>query len=248
MTEVQVTTNFPSFVDENPLSLPARAHRAPSRTCGRSWLDSHNDSDSERALPVTQHFETTCSSGGRHTPRTTLAGRLGALTSTASMKLKRLDPVKMAYLRTSFIFGFSVLITWIPSSINRLYSLRNGGQVSYSLSIASGCVLPLQGVWNAIIFFTTSWPAVQAEAKTLKAKFGYGTCEYPRGTRLESRLGISSVETCDAFNGSRCHGSKWCACASCGVEDIQLGELNDRRSASLANSSPKQQRQTIRIV
>lgn len=164
------------------------------------------------------------------------------------MKLKRLDPIKMAYLRTSFIFGFSVLITWIPSSVNRLYSLTNGGRVSYSLSIASGCVLPLQGVWNAIIFFTTSWPAVQAEAKTLKAKFGYGVCEYPRGTRLESRLGISSVETCDAFNESRCHGSKWCNCVACGAEDIQLGEQKGGRSASPANSSLKPQKQTIRIV
>lgn len=76
--------------------------------------------------------------------------------SSASLKLKRLDPVKMAYLRTSFIFAFAVLITWIPSSVNRLYSLSHGGKVSFQLSVASGCVLPLQGVWNAIIFFTTS--------------------------------------------------------------------------------------------
>lgn len=62
----------------------------------------------------------------------------------------------MAYLRTSFIFAFAVLITWIPSSVNRLYSLANGGRVSFALSVANGCVLPLQGVWNAIIYLTTS--------------------------------------------------------------------------------------------
>jgi hypothetical protein len=76
--------------------------------------------------------------------------------SSASSKLKRLDPVKMAYLRTSFIFGFAILITWIPSSVNRLYSLTSQGRVNFQLSVASGCVLPLQGVWNALIYFTTS--------------------------------------------------------------------------------------------
>lgn len=197
---VQVTTNFSSFVEDHPPLPPHVAHRTTSRS---AWLDSHNDSDSEMALP-TQQFETICSSGGQHKKRTTLAGRLGNLTSTASMKLKRLDPVKMAYLRTSFIFGFSVLITWIPSSVNRLYSLANGGQVSYSLSIASGCVLPLQGVWNAIIFFTTSWSAVQAEARIIKTKFGYGVGDCR--SRLESRMDISSNERCDAFSESQRDG------------------------------------------
>lgn len=75
---------------------------------------------------------------------------------SASLKLKRLDPVKVSYLRTSFIFAFAVLITWIPSSINRLYSLTHDNQVSFGLSLASGCVLPLQGVWNAIIYFSIS--------------------------------------------------------------------------------------------
>lgn len=86
----------------------------------------------------------------------TLLSRLRRVKSNASLKLKRLDPVKMAYLRTSFIFGFAILITWIPSSVNRLYSLTYHGRVNFQLSVASGCVLPLQGVWNALIYFTTS--------------------------------------------------------------------------------------------
>ncbi|TWU71036.1 hypothetical protein ED733_001476 [Metarhizium rileyi] len=214
VTEVQVTTNFTNFADDDiPAPLAAAAavhHRTPSQMGGRSWLDSHNESEGEMVMPM-QQFETICSSGGQFASHTTLAGRFGALTSTASMKLKSLDPVKMAYLRTSFIFGFSVLITWIPSSVNRLYSLANGGQVSYPLSIASGCVLPLQGVWNAIIFFTTSWSAVQIEVKSLKARLGYGGGrEYPLGNRLESRLGITSAESCEAFSESQGHGPKCC--------------------------------------
>ncbi|KAL7924455.1 hypothetical protein ACQKWADRAFT_269252 [Trichoderma austrokoningii] len=89
-------------------------------------------------------------------PPKTLLSRLRHVKSNASLKLKRLDPVKMAYLRTSFIFGFAILITWIPSSVNRLYSLTYHGRINFQLSVASGCVLPLQGVWNALIYFTTS--------------------------------------------------------------------------------------------
>jgi hypothetical protein len=207
--------------------------------CGQSWLDSCHDSDSDRADRVapTQQFETTCSSGGQQPNGTTQDGKFRALKKKVSMKLKRWDPVKMAYLRTSFIFGLSVLITWIPSSANRFYSLSHHGQVSYRLSIASGCVLPLQGVWNAIIFFTTSWSAVQAEARSLKAKFGYGGGEYPRGTRLESRLGISSVETYDSFK-VRCHGPGGCGCGNCEMQDLQLDGRSGRRTPSPGSTSP----------
>ncbi|QPH18006.1 hypothetical protein C2857_002957 [Epichloe festucae Fl1] len=223
VTEVHITTDVPGFDSQEAIASPTAAHSAESRMCGGL---SHNDSQAEFRARPTQQFETTCSSGGRHTNRTTLSGRFGTLTSTASMKLRRLDPVKMAYLRTSFIFGLSVLITWIPSSVNRLYSLANEGQVSYSLSIASGCVLPLQGVWNAIIFFTTSWSAVRAEATAVKARFGYGHREYPRGTtRLDSRLGLSSTDTSDDFGESQVPGKKWCGCSRCcGGDETEIYE------------------------
>lgn len=97
------------------------------------------------------------------TPRsnkTSFSNQLGKLKKTATTRLRRLDPVKMAYLRTSFIFGFAVLITWIPSSVNRLYSIANNSHINFQLSAVSGTVLPLQGVWNALIYFTTSGKTV----------------------------------------------------------------------------------------
>jgi hypothetical protein len=72
-------------------------------------------------------------------------------------KLRHMDPVKLAYLRTSFVFAISVLVTWTPSSINRVYTLVYPSRISYGLNIASAAVLPLQGVWNAVIYFSTSW-------------------------------------------------------------------------------------------
>ncbi|KAK3389410.1 putative cAMP receptor-like protein [Podospora didyma] len=66
------------------------------------------------------------------------------------------DPVKRAYLRTAVLFALSVLVTWIPSSINRIRGLLYPDS-PYPYNVATAAVLPLQGVWNAIIFFVTSW-------------------------------------------------------------------------------------------
>lgn len=107
--------------------------------------------------PISRHLQK------QRRPKWSIMSSIVNMKTQAMSKWRRLDPVKMAYLRTSFIFGFSVLITWIPSSINRLYSLANDGKVSFQLSVASGCVLPLQGVWNAIIYFTTGCGIIKEE-------------------------------------------------------------------------------------
>ncbi|KLU91637.1 G-protein coupled receptor [Magnaporthiopsis poae ATCC 64411] len=82
-------------------------------------------------------------------------------------RLRHLDPVKLAYLRTSFVFAISVLVTWTPSSINRVYNLIYPDKVSYPLNLASAAVLPLQGVWNAVIYFSTSWKTLRQEWEDL---------------------------------------------------------------------------------
>ncbi|KAI0428812.1 hypothetical protein F5Y09DRAFT_332312 [Xylaria sp. FL1042] len=80
-------------------------------------------------------------------------------------KFSHMDPVKLAYLRTSFVFAVSVLITWTPSSINRVHDIVNPNEFSYPLNLASAIVLPLQGLWNAVIFFSTAWPAMWQEMR-----------------------------------------------------------------------------------
>ena len=85
--------------------------------------------------------------------------RLGSLGSRATAVIDRftvVDPVKRAYLRTSILFCISVFVTWIPSSINRIHSLVTN-ESPFGYNVASACVLPLQGVWNGLIFFITSW-------------------------------------------------------------------------------------------
>jgi hypothetical protein len=58
-----------------------------------------------------------------------------------------------SYVRTALLFFVILLVTWVPSSLNRLYSLIcTGGAPSYTLSLLSSIVLPLQGFWNAVVF------------------------------------------------------------------------------------------------
>ncbi|KAK0748405.1 hypothetical protein B0T21DRAFT_398516 [Apiosordaria backusii] len=87
-------------------------------------------------------------------------------------KLVNLDPIKLAYLRTSFVFAISVLVTWTPSSINRVYALIYPATTSYSLNLASAVVLPLQGLWNAVIFAATSWVVLMEEFRILWIRSG----------------------------------------------------------------------------
>ncbi|MCJ1408380.1 hypothetical protein MMC19_002455 [Ptychographa xylographoides] len=66
------------------------------------------------------------------------------------------------YLKCAMLFFISLLITWVPSSANRVYSLVHPTEVSFTANYAGGLVLPLMGFWNAVIYTTTSWRAVQS--------------------------------------------------------------------------------------
>ncbi len=88
--------------------------------------------------------------------RRSALGSLASITSAVRDHFFIVDPVKRAYLRTCLLFGASVMVTWIPSSVNRIHSLiYNDSPFPYNAAAAT--VLPLQGVWNGLIFFITSW-------------------------------------------------------------------------------------------
>ncbi|PMD52941.1 uncharacterized protein K444DRAFT_497530, partial [Hyaloscypha bicolor E] len=64
-----------------------------------------------------------------------------------------------SYFRCSFLFFIALVVTWIPSSINRIYSIANPGSSNYGLNFAGSLVLPLQGFWNAILYIAISTSA-----------------------------------------------------------------------------------------
>lgn len=76
-----------------------------------------------------------------------------------------------SYTKVAMLFFTAMLVTWIPSSANRLYSLAVSGQISLPLEYMSAFVLPLQGFWNAIIYCTTSWKACKMLGDDVQALF-----------------------------------------------------------------------------
>jgi hypothetical protein len=66
------------------------------------------------------------------------------------------------YCKCAVLFFIALLVTWVPSTINRVYSLVHPDSVVFGLDFASGLVLPLQGFWNAVVYIATGFPACQA--------------------------------------------------------------------------------------
>jgi len=72
------------------------------------------------------------------------------------------DNAAWSYTKVAVLFFVAMMVTWIPSSANRVYSVIHPGEISLGLEFASAFVLPLQGFWNALIYTTTSLPACRA--------------------------------------------------------------------------------------
>ncbi|KAI2609289.1 family A G protein-coupled receptor-like protein [Hypoxylon sp. NC1633] len=74
-----------------------------------------------------------------------------------------------SYTKCALLFFTALLVTWIPSSANRVFGLVNANKIEASLEIMSAIVLPLQGFWNMIIYMVTSWEAVKITFSDLAA-------------------------------------------------------------------------------
>jgi hypothetical protein len=155
-TEVQVTHTPANAIPAEP--LPAHIHR---NTVHVSF-----DNSAPEILPSADnqfYSSITTSPPKEAPPRPSVFRRLISTIGAIGGKFHISDPIKRAYLRTSFLFALSVLVTWIPSSLNRIHGWLDGGS-PYEFHVATAAVLPLQGLWNGIIFFVTSWHGLKAWA------------------------------------------------------------------------------------
>ena len=75
-----------------------------------------------------------------------------------------------SYYKCAMLFFIALLVTWVPSSINRVYELVFPTKVSFGLSLVAGIVLPLQGFWNTVIYVATSLPACKALVRGVMEK------------------------------------------------------------------------------
>jgi hypothetical protein len=60
------------------------------------------------------------------------------------------------YAQVAFLLYVVMLIVWVPSTVNRAYSLAEPNKINFGLNLAASVVLPLQGFFNTIIYIFTS--------------------------------------------------------------------------------------------
>ncbi|POR35729.1 G-protein coupled receptor 1 [Tolypocladium paradoxum] len=78
---------------------------------------------------------------------------------SARRRNHELNNAAWSYTKCAMLFFTAILITWIPSSANRVYSVVNDNDNFIPLEFMSAFVLPLQGFWNAVIYAVMSWGA-----------------------------------------------------------------------------------------
>ncbi|KAG5932090.1 hypothetical protein E4U53_001490 [Claviceps sorghi] len=149
-TEVQITR---TSVTDMTMDTPPRAHLASPVFPAPSPAPAAP----ARSFAAVSATAPPCIPAPGPGPGRRLARRLA---TAAALHFFVEDPIKRAYLRTSLLFALSVLVTWIPSSLNRIYGWLEGHS-PYQLHVATSAVLPLQGLWNALIFFISSWGPVR---------------------------------------------------------------------------------------
>ncbi|KAK4091105.1 G-protein coupled receptor protein [Purpureocillium lilacinum] len=138
-------------------SSPDSAERPPTR---RTMMDqSANDATGSR-----HYYSTVTAAAPERRPSPSLYARIRVAGSRLASKFVVDDPIKRAYLRTSLLFAVSVFVTWIPSSLNRINGWLHGTS-PFQYHLATAAVLPLQGLWNFLIFFITSWRVVRKQIR-----------------------------------------------------------------------------------
>lgn len=80
-------------------------------------------------------------------------------TLTRNAALSETNSEAWLYARVAFLFFCALLISWVPSSINRLYALANPDRYVFGLNYTESLVMPLQGFWNALVYIVTSQSA-----------------------------------------------------------------------------------------
>jgi hypothetical protein len=102
---------------------------------------------------------------------------------------KEANDIAWGYTKCACLFFISLLITWTPASLNRVYSLTHPNEINWGYTYAAGLVLPLMGWWNFVIYVTTSWDAVCA---LFAPCLGRGRMRHSQGTIADEIAGRNS--------------------------------------------------------
>ncbi|KAL8748859.1 MAG: hypothetical protein Q9184_007048, partial [Pyrenodesmia sp. 2 TL-2023] len=118
------------------------------------------------------------------------------------------NPGAWLYARVAFLFFVSMLVIWIPSSVNRVYALAHPDHINYPLNYISALVLPAQGIFNCIVYVVTSRTAVKQFGRSLIGHEGMAWREgmFFGGGKKKGRKGTNNSEDAEELVGMPQHG------------------------------------------
>ncbi|KAJ4263146.1 hypothetical protein NW762_006768 [Fusarium torreyae] len=165
-TEVSVTTEVmnPNAIHLQPMGRRAPDPSNPSNNGVYSvHISAHASSGdvADEVLPIDRQ-QTRASVQVPQQPQQRSGG------NPARRRNRELNNAAWQYTKCALLFFTAILITWVPSSANRVYSVFHTKNPSVPLEFMSAFVLPLQGFWNALIYMVTSWSACKNLASDLR--------------------------------------------------------------------------------
>lgn len=189
-TEVSVTSEIVTTTQETTIDLAplGRAHR-DSSVAGQSKPSAYSVSISAAGPKETNGTSATATASSNSNSN----GDNFAQRSTRRKANHDSNSAAWSYTKCSILFFTAILITWIPSTANRVYSVVQADGASLPLEYMSAFVLPLQGFWNAVIYMTTSWKACKHLLDDIRHFFsGAQKTNVPTRMTSRSRMGGSN--------------------------------------------------------
>lgn len=115
--------------------------------------------------------------------------------SSTARRTGSMDPNKAAikYCKCALLFFVALIVTWVPSTVNRIYTIFRPDRVVFGSSVAAATVLPLQGFWNTIIYMVTSAYAVRSLWREMMMACGVKYPEEELPPQLRHQGSISAV-------------------------------------------------------
>ncbi|KAL8710778.1 MAG: hypothetical protein Q9225_007238 [Loekoesia sp. 1 TL-2023] len=157
-TEVSVTSELAAFKIPNP---PPNCFDAARPSTDNNNNPHHNKSTATSCPPNTgyEQYTTTINSSPPSSAAFDPSPRTSSHSTSAYKRYRaglEANAAAWRYTKVALLFFVSLCVTWIPSSINRVYDLAHPNRVSYPLNFVSAIVLPLMGFWNGVIYFATT--------------------------------------------------------------------------------------------
>lgn len=199
-TDVQVTSELASIAREN----------APYFNSPQDEGISHSEISAKSYEPYTVNIAASIPMSPRH-PMNPRSDRPSALHSASvnSVHVRNRIAIEAntaawGYTKVALLFFISLLVTWVPSSINRVYSLIHPSSTSIALTYSAGTVLSLMGFWNSMIYITTSRAACKSIFIDIWSYLRHRD-RAPVGERLEDRstLGSRRIKVSESAGDSK---------------------------------------------